>query len=101
MIQVRRRWVYAVVNTDYFLYREEAGWDLPESGDLSAFTPDHQDSMEDQLSECGKQCDLASGCTIFTYYDGVCYLKRDVGASPEFVGGGNQGWRWLYVEQDK
>lgn len=90
-----------MVNTDYFLYKEEAGWDLPEAGDLSTVTPDSQGSLEEQLSQCGTWCDQANGCTIFTYLNGVCYLKQDVGATPSFAGGTSMGWRWLYIEQDK
>lgn len=93
--------VRAVVNSDYFLYKEEGGWDIVNAGDLSMRTPDHNDSLEQQLSDCGKWCDQASGCTIFLYLDGNCYLKQDVGSTPEFVGPGSRGWGWLYIEQDK
>lgn len=92
---------FAVVNHDYFLYQQEAGWDIDGAGDLDSYTPDSSQSFEAQLTECGEVCDETEDCNIFTYFNGKCYLKENVGATPEFVGATSLGHRWLYIEDDR
>lgn len=85
---------------DYKLYSSEAGWDIPNHGDLDKVLPGSGLTMQEEVEECAKFCDRKRGCTIFTYYQGACYLKRDVGKTPEYKGKTTKGWRWLYIEED-
>lgn len=81
------------------MYKGEVGWDLPERGDLKNLKPPSGNTVAQDLQWCAKYCDREAGCTIFTYYGDKCYLKKDVLATPVFLGKGKSGWRKMYVEQ--
>lgn len=88
------------VARDYRLYKLEAGWDIPNYGDLGKVLPPSRLTRKEALEECAKYCDRKRGCTIFTYYQQACYLKRNVGRTPTYKGKTSKGWRWLYIERE-
>lgn len=89
----------SAVALDYKLYKGEAGWDIPGFGDLEKVKPPSGLTLREEIVQCARYCDRKRGCTIFTFYQNTCYLKRAVSKSPSYKGRTTKGWRWLYIEE--